>query len=201
MPDGSMIAVNVASNLSYAVSDTQRLVSLNDGEAAFTVKPDKAKPFVVRTGAYEIRAVGTAFNVRHRDGGIEVAVSQGRVEICRVGANGGIDVLVSLDSGELMKLPAIPDELSGQTPVQIPPAQIAEWRMRIVTYENATVQEVVDDFNRYFERKLVVPQPALLSRKITIRLQVEDRERAIETLAALLDADIQGRDGEDVLVD
>ncbi|RYG29651.1 MAG: DUF4880 domain-containing protein, partial [Burkholderiales bacterium] len=54
MPDGSVLAVNVASNVSYRFTDTQRLVTLENGEAAFSVKPDPAKPFVVRVGDFEV---------------------------------------------------------------------------------------------------------------------------------------------------
>ena len=197
LPDGSLLAVNVASNVSYKVTSKQRQVTLVHGQAAFSVRADPLVPFVVRAGRFEVRAVGTAFDVRRRDGVIEVAVSEGRVEVCQVGGSGSI-VLLTLIAGQKLSLQ---DSSSGVTvepsPVSVQPAQVAEWRSRIVTYEDATVRDVVEDFNRYFDQKLLVAQPELLMKRVTIRLRVDDRGRAIETLARLLDAQVvKTPDGE-----
>jgi transmembrane sensor len=144
---------------------------------------------VVRVGDYEVRAVGTAFNVRQRDGSLQVAVSEGHVQVCRLSASGEYAVVANLSAGQLIKFAAAQtDPAASPALVSVPTAQVAEWRMRIVTYEDVTVREVVDDFNRYFDQKLSVAQPELMEQRVTIRLQVEDRERAIQTLAGLLGA-------------
>lgn len=195
LPDGSLLAVNVDSSVSYAFGVDRRLIKISNGEAAFTVKADVARPFIVDAGDYQIRAVGTIFNVKKRDREIEVAVSEGKVEICS--ATG--DVLTSLAAGQILRFPSDRSDLKfdGLTPTSIPPAQISEWRMRVVTYENATVEEVVTDFNRYFNHSLAVEGQALRDRRITVRLQVEQREKAIALLAAMLNVDVrQTSDGE-----
>lgn len=187
LPDGSLVTVNVASELSYAIRDDTRVVKMSDGEAAFAVKADPQRPFVVQAGDFELRAVGTAFNVRRRDGLIEVAVSEGKVQICSASGSDAGAVLATLSAGQLIRFPDI--HTSGQfavVPTTIPAEQVSEWRMRVVTYENATVREVINDFNRYFENKRLIAKGNLLERRVTIRLQVENRESAIETLAALL---------------
>jgi transmembrane sensor len=190
-PDGSVIAVNVASNVTYRITDARRLVRLKQGEAAFMVKPDSARPFVVRVGDYEVRATGTAFNVKERGGAIQVAVSEGKVQICRFGKDGAPIELTSLGAGQLLRFPAKYSEAGfAAMPREVAPEQVGEWRMRIVTYEDAPIRDVVEDFNRYFAQKLLVQQPELLDRRVTIRLKVDNREQAIETLADLLDAHV-----------
>jgi transmembrane sensor len=202
MQDGSVIAVNVLSDVSYKLSDNQRLVTLTNGEAAFAVRPDPERPFEVRAGDYVVRAVGTSFNVRQRDGSLQVAVGEGEVEVCRVSASGEETVLASLIAGQRIDLPAkAPGRLLAPAPVAVSASQVSEWRMRIVTYEDVAVREVVDDFNRYFEQKLGVEGQSLLDRRVTIRLHVDDRARAIETLAGLLDARVVRTTTGDVLVD
>lgn len=187
-PDGSVIAVNVASAVSYTINDAERSVRLGDGEASFSVKPDKSRPFVVRVGDYRVRAVGTAFNVKQRNGAIQVGVSEGKVDICRVGAGGELIPLVSLGAGQLLQFPAAYSAATFATvPAVVPAEQVSEWRMRIVTYEDVPVRDVVEDFNRYFAQKLEVKEPALLEKRVTIRLKVDNREQAIDTLAGLLD--------------
>ncbi len=200
MPDGSVVAVNVASTVSYKFTETQRLVTLSDGEAAFSVKPDPDKPFVVRVGDLEVRAVGTSFNVRRRDGVLQVSVSEGQVQLCRL-TSSGESVVANVSAGQVLEIPAsMPAAAKAPRPMAIQPSQVAEWRMRVVTYEDATVRELVEDFNRYFERKLLVAAPELLDRRVTVRLQVENREGAIETLAALLDVRVERKKEADSLV-
>lgn len=199
LPDGSLIAVNVDSSVSYAFESGQRTVRLTSGEAAFTVKADASRPFVVDTGGYLIRAVGTAFNVRKRDQQIEVAVSEGKVDICSAAG----DVLASLSAGQLLRFPTHQGEahIVDLQPVPVEPEHIAEWRVRVVSYENATVEEVVTDFNRYFNEKLTVQGSELQDRRVTVRLQVEQRDKAMELLASLLDAEVRSSGQRDVLVE
>src|SRR3546814_7473302 len=62
-----------------------RQVALKDGEAWFQVAKDRARPFVVEIGDVRVRAVGTAFAVKRTAAGVDVQVTEGVVEIWRVG--------------------------------------------------------------------------------------------------------------------
>lgn len=188
LPDGSVVAVNVASRVSYAARSGERVVSLDEGEAAFAVRNDPKRPFRVRAGDYEVRAVGTSFNVRQRDGTLEVAVSEGRVEICRANARGAGDVLAVLEAGQKLLLPAT---LNADAPVRatiqaVDPSQVAAWRMRVVTYEDVEAAAVAADLSRFFEPPILIEEATLAQRRVTVRLQVNDRDHAVETFAAAL---------------
>jgi ferric-dicitrate binding protein FerR (iron transport regulator) len=65
LPDGSHIALNAGSTLSYPAKfkEQTREVYLT-GEALFKVKSDKAHPFIVHTSNYATKAVGTVFNIK-----------------------------------------------------------------------------------------------------------------------------------------
>ena len=64
LPDGTNVWLNARSRISYpsCFSDATRNVTL-EGEAWFEVRRDVGKPFIVHTGNYDIRALGTTFNV------------------------------------------------------------------------------------------------------------------------------------------
>ena len=88
LPDGSAVELNSGSTLTYArgfwrlpfVAADERAVRLS-GEAYFDVERG-ARPFVVETADARVRVLGTAFNVRSRDGaGTVVTVEEGRVEV------------------------------------------------------------------------------------------------------------------------
>lgn len=64
LPDGSQVQMNSKSILLYPKQFTgeNRNVFLL-GEANFKVKPDKKKPFIVKTDGFQVTALGTEFNV------------------------------------------------------------------------------------------------------------------------------------------
>jgi transmembrane sensor len=51
------------------------------GEAHFFVEKDPQRPFVVNAAGIDVRAVGTAFNVRIDPAAVEVLVTEGRVRV------------------------------------------------------------------------------------------------------------------------
>jgi hypothetical protein len=64
LSDGSKVWVNAESSVRYPVSfsSSERRVSVS-GEAYFEVKNDNARPFIVETGNYDVRVLGTSFNI------------------------------------------------------------------------------------------------------------------------------------------
>jgi ferric-dicitrate binding protein FerR (iron transport regulator) len=65
LPDGTMIYLNAGTALKYDVNQSgkQRDVYIN-GEAWFNVEKNKEKPFVVHTPYYNVKVLGTQFNVK-----------------------------------------------------------------------------------------------------------------------------------------
>lgn len=65
LPDGTMIYLNAGSEIKYDVntSSKQREVFIN-GEAWFDVEHNEKKPFIVHTPYYNVKVLGTQFNVK-----------------------------------------------------------------------------------------------------------------------------------------
>lgn len=84
LPDGSKVWVNSDSKLCYGghFNEKDRVLELN-GEAYFEVKPDKTRPFIVKTKNFSVKALGTAFNVKSYDGDIQQSalLVKGKVEV------------------------------------------------------------------------------------------------------------------------
>lgn len=84
LPDGSVVTLNAGSNIKinekYGL--TTRDVYL-EGEAFFEVKHDTARPFIVHTPAMDVKALGTAFNVKAylNEKNTETTLISGLVEI------------------------------------------------------------------------------------------------------------------------
>lgn len=84
LADGSQVWLNAGSTLDFPTRfvEGKRQISL-DGEGFFEVKADKDKPFIVSTSNYDIKALGTSFNVKayKQSTNFETALLTGKVEI------------------------------------------------------------------------------------------------------------------------
>lgn len=84
LADGSKVWLNSGSTLIFPpkFNGKQRLVKL-DGEGFFEVKSDKEHPFIVSTPKYQIKAVGTSFNIYdyQNSSQFETALLNGKVEV------------------------------------------------------------------------------------------------------------------------
>jgi len=193
LPDGSIVALNVVTRARYDLNDRERVVNLKEGEATFVVRKDPDRPFLVRAGGYEVRAIGTAVNVRNRDRSLDVAVKEGVVEVRRL-AGGAKPVL--LRAGQRFHVQDTAEKHARISNVST--TSVDEWRQRVLTYEDAPVDQVVRDLNRFYERP-VSADPSLGRRHVTLRLVIDDRADTVQRLAVLLDADVRDAGREDHL--
>ncbi|MGC4231778.1 MAG: DUF4974 domain-containing protein [Niabella sp.] len=84
LPDGTKVWINGDTRLSYQkdFGVTTRDVFLS-GEAYFDVAHDKAHPFIVHTDAFDIKVLGTAFNVKaySGDANAQATLIRGAIEV------------------------------------------------------------------------------------------------------------------------
>ncbi|MGD9850599.1 MAG: FecR domain-containing protein [Nitrospirales bacterium] len=81
LADGSEITMNTDTKISVRLSDTERVVTLWQGEALFTVMHDEARPFEVRAANGIVRDLGTQFTVYKSPEKVNVSVLEGVVEV------------------------------------------------------------------------------------------------------------------------
>lgn len=81
LADGTRIQMNAASKLTVRFDRDARRVEMADAEAVFDVTHDARRPFLIGVGDRQVRVVGTQFNLRRRDGQVDLTVSRGTVEV------------------------------------------------------------------------------------------------------------------------
>lgn len=84
LPDQTKVVLNAGSYIRYPArfDGRTRLVEI-DGEAFFEVKRNETKPFIVRTGAADVKVLGTSFDVKAyaADEQVCVSVRSGKVQV------------------------------------------------------------------------------------------------------------------------
>lgn len=155
LADGSKVWLNAGSTLNFPTRfvKEKRQVTL-EGEGFFEVKANKEKPFIVSTSTYDIRALGTSFNVNaYKSSGIfETSLLTGKVEITDCAKKETVLLLpnnrVILESGKLKTLP-------------IQDAEYFLWREGIISF-NEPLSKVLKKLELYFDVKIKVNNKRVL---------------------------------------
>jgi transmembrane sensor len=177
LKDGSVVNLNVSSEVSVRLTANERRVTLASGQAHFAVAHDTARPFIVTAAGVSVRAVGTAFSVRVGEAGVEVLVTEGKVEVTRdaTTAPAGVGAAVSsavvspqLVAGERA---VIAREVSvANAPIERVSAEVlsvaVRWHSQVMTFSDLPLREAVLLFNRRNDTQLVLVDTKLGDQKI-----------------------------------
>jgi transmembrane sensor len=156
LSDGSRVELNSRSKLRVTFTPALRTVELEEGQALFQVAKNVARPFIVRSGATQVRAVGTQFDVNRTSTATIVTVLEGRVAVSdRVPPASHANTSsegIYLAAGE--QLSVSPHAVSNPTHANV--TQATAWTHQRVLLDSATLATVAEEFNRYSARKLTV---------------------------------------------
>ncbi|MCD5979574.1 FecR family protein [Pseudomonas quasicaspiana] len=174
LKDGSQLTLAARSAVDVDYSGNTRRITLLSGEALFDVVHDARRPFQVDASNVVIRVLGTSFDVARSETGIKVEVREGAVG---VSANGSP---YRLGAGQRLWFDAV--QGSAQQ-AAIAPDEIATWVSGQQFFENATVQEVVEQLRKYQHGWIVIGDDALGQKRVTGLYDLRDTQRALQALA------------------
>jgi transmembrane sensor len=212
LPDGSIVRLNTDSALEVVFTKIERRVRLTRGEAFFTIAKNPARPFIVNAAGVDIRAIGTAFNVRLHSESVEVLVTGGKVRVddaqlgtsllSQTAAADADDPI--LHAGQRVRIPvvipkAIPPPMQ---PTAVPPMEIERalaWQYRRLVFERAALSDIAAEFNRYNDQKVTVPDPELAARQFGGNFEANDLKTLLELLRTTYGVEIEERGAEIVL--
>jgi transmembrane sensor len=177
--DGTRIQLNTDTAMRASITQATRTVTLEKGEAYFEVVHDASRPFTVLAGNRRITDLGTKFSVRRDGDKVIVVVQEGRVRvdsldkaptpIAPVYAGGGNVVLAKAD--EMLVAAKSEKDLSDDL----------SWRDGMLVFNQKTLGDAAEEFNRYNSKRLVVSGAAR-----DIRIGGSFRADNIEVFAQLV---------------
>ncbi|WP_370526926.1 FecR family protein [Bacteroides sp. 51] len=165
LPDGTEVTLNRYTSLTYPdrFKDRNRQVSLT-GEAYFAVTKDKNHPFIVQTGAVDVRVLGTEFNVEAypRDEQIRTTLFEGSVAIDTPGDNSLVlvpgELAVYNKASKLLSKSAAPktnDEIA--------------WRDGALIFSHISLKEISRQLSNAFNVEIVIEDQQLEEHRLTGR--------------------------------
>ena len=143
LPDGSTLELNAGTEVHYSrqFGVTDRLIRLVHGEAFFQVIGDAARPFVVESGGWQTRVLGTSFDIKAYEGHFRVAVLSGKVAVSgRVLEKG---MLARRDSSGL-----VTERFDGEE-------EVAAWKEGGLYFKDASFEEIAFEVGNKYNIQLV----------------------------------------------
>ena len=201
LSDGSVLDLNRGAHVVVQFTAAERRVLLVQGEAQFAVAKNPARPFVVRAGGVEVRAVGTAFNVKLAGPNLEVLVTEGTVHVSQqtvvvtptsmaAGAAAGSApsaapvVLAALTAGQRTVI-SVATVIAPPVvvPASVPEiARLLDWQPRLLDFESTPLAEVVENFNRRNSLRLVLGDDGLRALPIVATIRSDNVEGFVRLL-------------------
>ncbi len=192
LPDGSTVRLNTDTAITVQFTAKERHVALIHGEAHFQVAKNPDRPFIVNTAAINVRAVGTAFDVRRRPEAVEVLVTEGKVRVddsiqgySRLpGAANDHEPHDFLIAGEHAFIPLQGTHASTRVKT-VAPAEVSQalaWQSQQLKFVATPLAEMVGEFNRYNKRRLVIADPRLAERRFGGTFPAGDYEEFVHLL-------------------
>lgn len=200
LPDGTLVNLNAGSvvRMHPDFGMSSREVNL-EGEAFFDVKHNDKLPFIVHTAVMDVKALGTAFDVRAytEEKVTETALIRGLIEVTlkenhnrklllssnhKVAWNKATRHIVNTDSA-VMK----PSRLQDGVPEKIELTQLGEikeiaWKENKLIFENELFGDIAMMLERWYGVRIVFTDDEIRSYRFTGLFEKEDLEAVLNFL-------------------
>jgi transmembrane sensor len=206
LADGSIVDLAPSSDVRVRLLAKRRLVSLNRGEALFHVAKNPKRPFIVTADNTSVRAVGTAFDVARRAGGVAVTVVEGRVSVTtqaslvpRIKAGRG-EPPIRLSLGANQQV-VVSSSTGDATPVrQVQGEAEVAWATNQLDFDNEPVAEVASRFNLYNHTQIRVLDQALAARRVSGSFRTTDPESFVAFIKSVAGVTIVRQDHDTIVL-
>lgn len=197
LKDGSTVLLNTQTKIRVRYSDGERLVTLLQGEAYFSVARDEKRPFVVEVNGRRLSTSQAGFRVRKLDADpVDVLVNQGEVDVS-ASALTPLANPVALGANTRLIL-----SNGAERPQRLAPETVTRelaWREGKLAFEGETLKQAADTFARYSQTRIVVHDEALAREPVTGLFAANDPVGFSRAIARVFDARLE-QQGDSVVL-
>lgn len=197
--DGTKVFLNADSKLTVpdTFSGHERVVELS-GQAFFDVKPDRDRPFYIKTRNAIIEVVGTAFDVKSYadDQNVRVVVQEGTVELKKA-ANEN-DMLV-LNEGYLGSLSRDAGNLHIEQVDEL--GDYMGWRDGRLVFKSTSFEEVLAHIKRWYDVDVVLElsDESLLKKEFTADLKTRSVADVFDVISMSMNIEYNLNESKDTI--
>ena len=197
LPDGSTVTLNNGSKLDYppVFNNSTRDVYLT-GEAFFDIKHDEKRPFLVHTGNYVTRVLGTAFNIKAYpdDANVAVTVTRGKVQVVQNDIHKTLGILIP---GQQL----IADKTTHISTIKKSDvSKVLAWKLPDFKFENIALDEAAVRMSNYYGVEVRFKNEAMRNCLFTADFTNYTIEQALDIICTLTNSK-WNREGDIIWLD
>ncbi|MBO0354664.1 FecR domain-containing protein [Muricauda ruestringensis] len=184
LPDGSSVTVNANSELKYpeVFTDDKRDVWMS-GEVYFDIVEDADRPFSVGASGFEVKVLGTKFNVNAKGMSKIVSLVSGKVQVTLENSGDKIqlrpneELSWNMESGEVVKR-------------NFDVSKTTAWKDNILLLHDLTLEEALLPINEFYGTTFTVSDSVVANKRINAAFEDQDLDQFIQTLEFIADVKI-----------
>ncbi|HEX8038064.1 MAG TPA: FecR domain-containing protein [Chryseosolibacter sp.] len=182
--DGTIVWLHKGSRFTFAATpDGERTATLR-GEGLFEVAKDPSRPFIISCGEASVKVVGTSFNLKSDDAGIELKVLTGRVRVSTPSNTAGI-VVIPNEEAVYRKDLGLRKSVMERDEAQTVTAR-TDYNM---AFKNTAIKTVIGRIESKFDVDIVLENPNVNDCRITADFTDHSLESTLLMIRELLDID------------
>lgn len=177
LADGSRVMLDTNTAMTVKFDDGARRVSLDHGQAYFTVAHDAARPFSVDAGGARVLATGTQFDVHRNGDTVDVTLVEGSVRVSaddRPVARLRAGQSLTLNSGRVSPIKAVDT------------APATAWTRGRIVLDGMTLQDAITAVNRYVDTPVRLGAPGFAEARISGTVDTGDARSFAAAVTAVL---------------
>lgn len=199
LPDSTTLHLNAGSTLRMEKNfgSDNRTVYLS-GEALFDVTHNKSLPFIVRSNGYDVKVLGTLFNVKAypEDKNSETSLIRGKVEISmnnnsqKITLSPNQKVIISNNGGKAVLNKNNQDAVQiGEKAIMMPLSYNEDrvvietaWAQNRLEIVNENFTEIKDKLERWYNVKIIFKDEEVVKNTFTATFEKETIDQALKAL-------------------
>jgi transmembrane sensor len=195
LADGSLVRLDVGSEISVSFSPGRRDIVLVNGRALFEVAHDKTRPFVVAAGQSRTTALGTHFQVQREGQHVLVTLTEGSIAVAsETRQSRWVEKLIP---GEQVSL-TTDGEVHAKRAIDA--QTVTSWSRGRLVFRGTPLGEALQEVNRYGSRKVRLGDPALADLPVGGNFIAGETDLIVSAFAAALPLRVvAGSSGEIIL--
>ncbi|AHE53589.1 hypothetical protein NX02_09340 [Sphingomonas sanxanigenens DSM 19645 = NX02] len=195
LEDGSTVLLNTETRIRVRYDNSERVVTLIEGEAYFAVTNDPKRPFRVDVGDRHLSTSRAAFRVRKLDNDpIDVLVDHGQVDMASPSQSLTSPLVLAANTRLILARPGsggstLPEHAQSVTSDFV--SRELAWREGKIAFEGETLKEAANAFARYSDTRIMIRDPALAREPVTGLFAANDPAGFSRAIARVFDAQVR----------
>lgn len=194
LPDGTQVWINADTKLTYDKTFGEQTREINlSGEAYFDVVKDKEHPFIVHTNTIDVKALGTAFNVRcyTDESNAQATLLRGAIEVSLTNDHGRKIVLKPNEKVVVQNQVQAVNKKYNRSQLILEQTKSSDgdsstldvqWMQNRLAFDQNTLEDIAVSLERWYNIKVVIRNPSLKERRISGVFEDKSLQRVMEAL-------------------